>query len=180
LEPFHVRRTTLIRAARPLAALLAPQGRRPRIRIAGGGQEMEALRALVRDEGSEDLVELLGVRSDISALMREADVYANSSLWEGYSIAMIEAQMSGLPIVATDVAGNCEMVLPDGNGTLVPPSDPEAMAVTMARILSDDLRYAALSEGALISAKRFSLDTCAAEHLALYQQVSTGRQSSVH
>jgi glycosyltransferase involved in cell wall biosynthesis len=171
---------TLIRAARPLAALLASQGRRPRVRIVGGGQDIQTLRALVRDEHAEHLVELLGVRSDISALMRQADLFANSSLWEGYSIAMIEAQMSGLPIVATNVAGNCEMVLPDSNGALVSPSDPDAMAVTIARVLSDDRHYAALSEGALVSAKRFSLEVCAAEHLALYQQVAAEKRSGVH
>lgn len=171
---------TLIRAARPLAELLARQGRRPRILIVGGGEEREALQALVRDEGAEDLVALPGVRSDISALMQGADVYANSSLWEGFSIAMIEALMSGLPIVATNVAGNCEMVLPGKNGELVPPSNPEAIAAAIASVLGDDRRYAALSEGALASAKRFSIDACATEHLALYRDVLATRQSGVH
>lgn len=166
---------TLIRAARPLAALLAPQGRRPRICIAGGGDDMEALQKLVREGGAEDLVQLLGVRSDIPALMRQADLYASASLWEGFSIAMIEALMSGLPIVATNVAGNCEMVLPGRNGKLVPASDPEAMAAAMAAVLGDDRLYAALSEGSLASAKRFSIETCATEHLALYRDVAEGR-----
>lgn len=163
---------TLLRAARPLAQLLQPKGRRPRILVTGGGDGLAALEARVREEGIEDLVELLGVRSDVPALMRGADLYANSSLWEGFSVAMIEAQMSGLPIVATDVAGNCEMVLPGRNGELVPPSDPDAMAAAMAALLIDDQRYAALSQGALSSAKRFSIDTCATEHLALYHDVS--------
>lgn len=171
---------TLIRAARPLAALLERQGRRPRILIAGGGDERGALQALARDEGAEDLVQLLGVRSDISALMQGADIYANSSLWEGFSIAMIEALMSGLPLVATNVAGNCEMVLPGKNGELVPPSNPKAIAVSLASVLSDDRGYATLSAGALTSAKRFSIDTCASEHLALYRDVSAPEQFGVH
>ena len=162
---------TLIRAARPLADKLARDGRRLRIRIAGGGQMIDSLRELVRAEDATEIVELLGSRSDVEQLMREADVFANSSLWEGFSIAMIEASMSGLPIVATNVAGNCEMVIPDLNGDLVPPSDPVALAGGIAAVLDDDQRYGLLSRGALEAAKRFSIDNCAEAHLALYRDV---------
>lgn len=165
---------TLIRAARPLAQRLAGSGRRPQIRIAGGGPAIDALRSLVVAQGAEAFVELLGPRSDVEALMVGADIFANSSLWEGFSIAMIEASMSALPIVATDVAGNCEMVLAGRNGMLVPPSDPAALADAIAAIVTDDARYAALSAGSLASAARFSIEVCAAAHLALYRDVITG------
>jgi glycosyltransferase involved in cell wall biosynthesis len=162
---------TLIRAARPLAEKLAGDGRTLRIRIAGGGQTIDSLHELVRTEGVGDIVELLGSRSDVEQLMREADVFANCSLWEGFSIAMIEASMSGLPTVATDVAGNCEMVIPDLNGELVPHSDPVALAGGIAAVLDDDRRYGQLSRGALEAAKRFSIENCAEGHLALYRDV---------
>src|SRR3546814_16904589 len=90
---------------------------------------------------------------------------SNCSLWEGFPIAMIEAAMSGLPIVATAVAGNREMVLPGVNGRLVPPSDPAALARAVVETLSDDSQYAALSRGALHAARRFSPERCAtAQH----------------
>ena len=162
---------TLIRAARPLAERLAATGRRPCIRIAGGGDAIDELRALAAEQGVEDIVDLLGARSDVQALMAEADVFANSSLWEGFSIAMIEASMSALPLVATDVAGNCEMVLPGRNGMLVPPRDPDALADALARVVTDPALYAALSAGSLASASRFSIDRCTAAHLALYRDV---------
>jgi len=72
------------------------------------------------------------------------------------------------------------MVLPGKNGELVPPSNPEAIAAAIASVLSDERRYTALSEGALASAKRFSIDACATEHLALYRDVLATRQSGVH
>lgn len=169
---------TLIRAAAPLAQRLADQGRRPRIRIAGGGEQLEALQSLVRAEGVEELVELLGARDDIQVLMRDADIYANCSLWEGFSIAMIEASMSGLPIVATDVAGNREMVVEGGNGALVPPSSPAAMADEIAAIVTNDARYAALSNGALAAAQRFSIDACSAAHVALYREAMANEISA--
>jgi glycosyltransferase involved in cell wall biosynthesis len=171
---------TLIRAARPLADRLSAQGRRPRFRIAGGGPMLSDLHDLVAREGATGFVEVLGVRNDVDTLMRDADMFVNSSLWEGFSIAMIEATMSGLPIVATDVAGNREMVLPGANGYLVPPSDPVALADAIAETVSDVARYALLSCGALMSAGRFSIETCAQLHLSLYQDLVEPRSAIAH
>ncbi|KEQ54133.1 glycosyltransferase family 4 protein [Sphingobium chlorophenolicum] len=163
---------TLLRAARPLTEALAAQGRSARICIAGGGPEFVQLRTQAVDEP----VELLGARNDVDALMRQADLFVNCSLWEGFPIAMIEAAMSGLPIVATAVAGNREMVTPGVNGALVPPSDPAALAQAMLDTLSDDARYSALSQGALQAARRFSIEGCAAAHLDLYRQLIDARR----
>lgn len=164
---------TLVRAARLLAAALAPMNRRPRICIAGGGPLLENLRTLVARVGAGDYVHLLDVRHDVDRLMREADLFVNCSRWEGFPIALIEAAMSGLPIVATNVAGNTEMVVPNVNGFLVPPGDAEALASAISAALSDDSAYARLSEGSLESARRFSIDRCANAHLALYDDMRT-------
>lgn len=167
---------TLIRAARPLARLLATRGRRPHIRIAGGGESIDALRVLVESEGCADHVELLGPRNDVDALMREADIFVNCSLWEGFPIALIEASMSGLPIAATRIEGNRELVTDGSNGSLVPPSDPDALATAIAAIVADNRRYAAMSRTALQVAKRFSIGNCAASHLALYEEATDARR----
>lgn len=163
---------TLLRAARPLVDALAARGRSARIRIAGAGPEFGRLAV----QAAGEPVELLGARSDVDALMRQADLFVNCSLWEGFPIAMIEAAMSGLPIVATAVAGNREMVSPGVNGQLVPPSDPAALALAMADVLGDDARYAALSQGALRVARRFSIENCAAAHLDLYRELIEARR----
>ncbi|EZP71941.1 Glycosyl transferase group 1 [Sphingomonas paucimobilis] len=166
---------TLIRAARLLAAALAPQGRRPCICIAGGGPMLGELQALVEASGAGSHVELLGARGDVDMLMRRADLFVNSSLWEGFPISLIEAASSGLPMVATHVAGNREMVVPGMNGELVPPGDAQALASAMAAMLSDDASHARLSAGALESAGRFSIERCAAAHLALYGRLRENR-----
>ena len=163
---------TLLRAARPLTEAMAAQGRTARICIAGAGPEFDRLRA----EAEGVPVELLGARSDVDALMRQADLFVNCSLWEGFPIAMIEAAMSGLPMVATAVAGNREMVMSGVNGQLVPPSDPDALARAIVETLSDDSRYAALSQGALQAARRFSIESCAAAHLGLYRDLIDARR----
>jgi len=164
---------TLLRAAHLLSAALTAQGRTARICIAGAGPQFDQLRA----QATGEPVELLGVRDDIDALMRQADLFVNCSLWEGFPIAMIEAAMSGLPIVATAVAGNREMVMPGVNGRLVPPSDPAALAEAILETLSDDAHYAALSQGALQAARRFSIENCAAAHLSLYQELIHARRA---
>ncbi len=110
-------------------------------------------------------------------LMRQADLFVNSSLWEGFPISLIEAATSGLPMVATHVAGNREMIVPGLNGVLVPPGDAEALASAMADALSDEAAYAALSAGALESARRFSIERCATAHLALYDD-ARGRRAN--
>ena len=168
---------TLVRAARLLAATLALQGRKPRISIAGGGPMLQQLQALVDATGASENVELLGARRDVDMLMRQADLFVNSSLWEGFPISLIEAATSGLPMVATHVAGNREMIVPGLNGVLVPPGDAEALASAMAAALSDEAAYAALSAGALESARRFSIERCATAHLALYDD-ARGRRAN--
>uniref|UniRef100_UPI0035CA336B glycosyltransferase n=1 Tax=uncultured Sphingomonas sp. TaxID=158754 RepID=UPI0035CA336B len=165
---------TLVRAARVLATQLAPRGRRAHVSIAGAGPMLGELRAFVDREGAGDVVALLGARSDVDALMRKADIFVNTSLWEGLPIAMIEATMSGLPIVATDVAGNREMVTSGVNGTLVPPSDPAAIAEALAAMIEDSVAYAALSRESLRSADRFSIESCTQEHLSLYATLQAG------
>ncbi|KKW93674.1 MULTISPECIES: glycosyltransferase family 4 protein [Sphingobium] len=158
---------TLAQAAHLAVRALAAQGRTARFSIAGGGPMLDQLKAGIADAP----VALLGVRDDVDTLMRQADLFVNCSLWEGFPIALIEAAMSGLPIVATQVAGNREMVVPGVNGELVPPSDPATLAQAIVGIVSDDDRYAALSQGALRTARRFSIENCAAAHLALYDQL---------
>lgn len=163
---------TLITAAVHLRHMMATEGRHPTVRIVGGGPSLGALRELARQSAAADIVDVTGARSDVDALMREADLFVNSSLWEGFPIAMIEASMSALPIVATDVAGNREMVTHEVNGALVPPSDAEALAGAIARVLGDGQLYARLSSGSLAAAKRFSIDACADQHLALYEEIT--------
>ncbi|MEW9857047.1 glycosyltransferase family 4 protein [Novosphingobium sp. M1R2S20] len=168
---------TLVQAAVLLRNLMKAEGRQPLVRIVGGGALVEDLREMVRQAAVSDIVDVTGARSDVDTLMREADVFVNSSLWEGFPIAMIEASMSALPIIATEVAGNREMVTPGINGILVPRGNPEALASAIANVLSDPALYSSLSKGSLASAERFSIDRCADEHLALYGEIAGARRS---
>ena len=105
--------------------------------IVGDGQLREPLAKLAASDAAGGRVLLLGDRSDVSELLPGCDVFAMSSLTEGYSVALLEACAAGLPIVATDVGGNAEIVHDGGNGRVVPPGNDEALAAALAEVLGD-------------------------------------------
>lgn len=161
---------TLIAAAKCLLPRFEARHRTFRIDIVGGGEQIGRLQDMVRGEGLDSCVRLLGLRNDVPELLQSADLYVNSSLYEGLSIAMIEGLMSALPVVATDVAGNRELVKHGENGLLVPPADPDALASAIATALLSRGLYAQLSSKAVISSKAFTMERCAEEHLNLYEE----------
>ena len=161
---------TLIRAVRPLLLLLAPHRKRITVRIVGAGSILPQLRKLVEEEAVGGVVDLLGVRSDVPQLMRSADLFVNCSRYEGLSVAMIEAMMSALPIVATDVPGNRELVHPGVNGLLVPQGDSDRLAAAIASVLLDSEVYSAFSVASLARSENLTIEACAVAHLELYQR----------
>jgi glycosyltransferase involved in cell wall biosynthesis len=103
--------------------------------IAGDGPLRPAAQELARELGLERRVTFLGIRRDVPQLMNAADAYVMSSAWEGMPMVLLEASASGLPIVATDVGGNPEVVVEGESGFLVPATDHEALAAAMLRLM---------------------------------------------
>lgn len=137
--------------------------------LVGDGPERGDLEARAAALGIAHRVRLLGDRSDVSGLLRGFDVFALSSRSEGYSIALLEACAAGLPIVATDVGGNGEIVVEGRNGRLVPPGDPAAFAQGVAMLLADPHLAARMgAAGHAWAAAHGSLRAMAARYEALY------------
>ena len=107
-----------------------------RLLIAGIGPLEEIIRTKVKEAGVEQSVELLGLRSDIPALMQAADGFVMSSAWEGLPMVLLEAGASSLPIVATDVGGSREAVLDGVSAMLVRPGDTDALGDAMRRVMA--------------------------------------------
>lgn len=115
---------TMVRAA----SLAAPYIPGFRLRIVGNGPERERLETLVRELNAGNCIELLGERSDIPELLKDSGFYICSSLTEGVSLTLLEAMAVGLPILATRVGGNPEVVVEGQTGRLVPAGDPQLLA----------------------------------------------------
>lgn len=144
----------------------------PKLLVAGGGADLEPMRALTREKGVADFVSFLGERSDIAELMATSDLYLNTSRYEGMPVALLEAMASGLPIVATRVAGNTELVIQQRNGLLCPLDEPALIADAIVRILSDGPLYETCSRGAIEMSGMFSIDATANKHLMLFDQLA--------
>ena len=122
--PNLLRAFARVRAEQPGAVLL----------IVGRGSLQAETEALARELGLSDAVRLLGVRNDVPQVMSAADGYVMSSAWEGMPMVLLEAAAAGLPIVATTVGGNHEVVVDGRTGFLVPPRDDAALADAMIRL----------------------------------------------
>ena len=160
----------LIRAA----AALCPTDPRLHFVIAGHVKENVArpLYALIEALALQGRVHFLGFRADTASFLAGLDVFALSSSSEGFSIATIEAQAAGLPVVATRSGGPEEIITHGENGLLVPTNDPQALANALKKVLENPQLAASLAATGRKSARtRFSIDTMLAAYDALYRSL---------
>lgn len=111
-------------------------GRRLRLVIVGEGNERAVLEARIEALGLQEAVWLPGSRSDVAALLRAMDCFVLPSLAEGTSCTLQEAMASGLPIIATSVGGNPDLLLPDTCGLLVPSGDVASLANAVQQVFA--------------------------------------------
>lgn len=140
--------------------------------VAGDGplREQLVLRAR-RTGGRAATVRFLGYRSDLSALLRRADVLVHPSFTDALPTAVIHALAHGVPVVASAVDGIPEIVSPDV-GILVPPGDSRALAGAIVELLEDPARRTAMAiAGRARYELMFSADEWAANLRACYAQL---------
>jgi glycosyltransferase involved in cell wall biosynthesis len=104
----------------------------------GGGPYEDVVRRRVSEVGLEDAVIFAGVRDDVPRVVRTFDVFVQSSIAEGLSIALVEALTLGRPVIVTGDGGYHEVVRDGNEGFIVPPRDPEALATGAVTLLNDD------------------------------------------
>ncbi len=151
---------------------------RARLIVVGGGPLRGDLEALIRERGLESLVWLAGERADIPAINAGLDVFVLPSRAEGISNTLLEAMASGLPVIATEVGGNSELVVQGQTGLLVPAVDPAAMGAAMAKLFDkQDLGRRMGQAGRERVLAQFSLDAMVGAYLALYRD-KAGLQAS--
>ena len=125
---------TLTRAFIRALAIEPSLKQRLRLVMIGEGPLRAECQQLLAKANMSDLAWLPGERNDIPEIMRGLDCFVLPSLAEGISNTILEAMASGLPVIATDVGGNADLVTMGETGTIVPAADSEAMAQEIVRL----------------------------------------------
>ena len=142
--------------------------------IAGDGPSRQQLEAVVKELAVGHRVRLLGERSDVPTILRALDVFVLPSLGEGISNAILEAMATGLPVIATRVGGNGELVSDGMTGRLVEPRCPGALAEALTAYFENPARARAHgAAGRERAVDEFGLERMLAGYAALYRQYAT-------
>lgn len=161
--------STLLRAVR-IVADAEPQFA---IDIVGDGPSRAALEALCDELRLRRHVHFLGPRHDVRKLLEQSCLFALSSTSEGLSISVLEAMAAGLPVVATDVGGNPEVVIHGETGLLVPARSPEKLAAAVLELWRDFQRAERMGQAGRVRVEEhFDLRRVAAKYEALYSRLA--------
>ncbi len=173
-----VKAQTLLAQAFIRALQLEPALReRLRLVMVGDGPLRAEAQSLLDAAGAGPLAWLPGERTDVPDVMRGLDGFVLPSLAEGISNTILEAMATGLPVIATRVGGNAELVVPGDTGEIVPPADAEALAASLVRLATDPARAAAMGRaGRAVVERRFSLPAMVAAYQGLYDRLLARRR----
>jgi glycosyltransferase involved in cell wall biosynthesis len=143
---------------------------RAHLLIVGHGELRRDLEKQIDALGLRENVHVLGVRSDVPALLHAADVFVLSSDWEGNPLSVMEAMAAGTPVISTAVGGVPELVDGGESGLLVPPGDARALGGAMQHLLENsEVRTAMGSASAKRATERFDLRVMTEAYEELYR-----------
>lgn len=160
---------TLVAAFAHAVSISDAARRRMRLVLVGAGPLRARAEQVASAAGVSELVWFAGERPDIPGVMRGLDCFVLPSQGEGISNTILEAMASGLPVIATRVGGNAELVQEGVTGTLVPRQNPPALAECMLACFGDPVRTRNYgSAGRRLIEQRFSLRRMAQEYEQVY------------
>jgi glycosyltransferase involved in cell wall biosynthesis len=142
--------------------------------LAGDGPMRESLAQQAIATGIADRVFFLGHRTDIPSLLASCDLFVLPSLQEGLPLSVLEAMAASKPVIASRIPGTEDIVEHGISGVLVPPSDPDALALAITQALTDGGRRAQLgANGYQRVTRHFSADSMVLKVSDVYRQVLT-------
>lgn len=146
------------------------------LRLIGDGPERPSLEALAKSLGLTSAIQFIGEVEDVEARLRGADLFALPSKEEGMSIALLEAMALGMPIVASNIAGNRRLICDFKHGRLAHPEQPESLARAIIDQWSnlDRAIHQGRAARALVQQK-YSIAAVAQSHLRLFARLLSER-----
>lgn len=140
--------------------------------VFGDGPHRWRLERFRRQVQIQQHVHLLGERDDVQRFLPHLDVYASASSYEGQSNAMMEAMAAGLPVVATDIPGHRDLVVPEKTGYLAAAGDRADLARWINVLLDDPALARQLGDaGRRHMADEFSIQKMISRYTQLYREV---------
>jgi glycosyltransferase involved in cell wall biosynthesis len=151
----------------------------PRVKyfIAGQGDLQTEVEKLIEEHHLFGQVELLGYRTDIPDLCGAADAYLFPSFREGLSVALMEAMACGLPVVASRIRGNTDLIDEGKGGYLVDPRDAEGMAQAIKTLVANP-EAAAMGQYNMEKVKDFDMEKVTQALRRIYQSVMPESENS--
>ena len=143
-----------------------------RVWLVGEGPLQTQLEQCVAKEGLEKVVQFLGYREDIPAVLRASDVFVLPSRYEAMPMSLLEAMASGLPCVVSDVGDNARLVEDGVTGFVVPPEDPDTLAEAMRKMLANPDIRRTMGEAAHRKAQQYSVERMVARVTEVYESLS--------
>lgn len=138
--------------------------------IVGEGELRQFLENKAVELGIDSQVEFLGYRSDIDVILNSTDVYIFPSLQEGLPVALMEAMAEELPVIASNIRGNVDLINPNINGLLFNPKSSEELSVQIKKMIKSDKLRAQFAGNQKKIIKRFDIKTIEKKMNKVYSQ----------
>ena len=142
-----------------------------RYTIVGEGTERSSLQKLVKSLQLESKVFLPGYANDVERFLHDADLAVMPSRWEGFGLAATEALSTGLPIVASDVAGMRDVLLGCDAAVLSPPEDEQALTAGICAALDNLAGRSGIARKARLHAELFTIDSMVVRYAEIYKML---------
>lgn len=137
-----------------------------------GRKEESPYPAMAERLGIADRVTFLGFRSDIARIMQACDLFVFPSRYEPFGIVVLEAMLTGLPVITATTVGASEMITPEAGLVLPEPEDAEALAQALRALAGDPERRRAMGQTARCIGQRHTWTDMAAAYLQVYREVA--------
>ena len=139
--------------------------------IAGKGDLQQHLQNVIDTLGVHDRVKLVGYRCDVKELYDAADIFVFPSFGEGLPVALMEAMAAGVPVVASRIRGNVDLIQDGIDGFLCDPSDEKSFADRISILLSNDVLANSFSERAKEKIKKYDIENVLRAAQEVYKNV---------
>jgi len=141
--------------------------------LVGEGPERNYLEKLSFELGLSEYISFLGAISDEKKLqyLSKSDIYTLSSLHEGFGIVLLESMLCGLPIIATDIGGQTDIITNEKNGILIPTENPKALADAIIKLVKDNTLRKKMVEFNKEDVKKYEISRIAERYLTLFKEI---------